>query len=182
MDYRLELRADCARCQELCCVSLPFDRSDSFAFDKPANAPCHHLRPGGGCRIHGQLLAQRQAGCAAYDCYGAGQAITQKLFAGVSWRDQPATEVAMFEAFRRLKRVNELRLLLHEASRLALSPLREDERALLLSRLEPTQGFSRESLAALELSALEATVHSWLRRLARELSPDRARHRLPLRP
>lgn len=180
MDYRATLRADCQHCQALCCVSLPFDRGEEFGFDKPANAACLHLAPGHGCRIHGELEARGQAGCAAYDCYGAGQRITRELFPGVSWQLEPEARASLFEAFRRLKRVHELRLLLHEASRLSLSGARASERMLLLTRLEPAQGFSRESLAALELPALEADVHAWLRGLSRELSPERARRSLPL--
>ena len=88
MNYRATLRADCARCQALCCVSLPFDRCEMFGFDKPANVSCPHLEPGFGCGIHGELNARGQAGCAGYDCYGAGQHITQELFVGVSWRNQ----------------------------------------------------------------------------------------------
>jgi hypothetical protein len=180
MDYRATLRADCARCQGLCCVSLPFDRSESFGFDKPANEACQYLDASGRCGIHGELEARGQAGCAVYDCYGAGQRITQQLFPGVSWQREPEARTALFEAFRRLKRVHELRLLLHEAQRLAVSPLRARQRELLLARLEPTDGLSRESLAALALPELETAVHAWLRSLSHELSPQRARRNLPV--
>jgi hypothetical protein len=174
------LRADCARCQALCCVSLPFDEGESFGFDKPANAVCRHLGQDFCCRIHRELSARGQAGCAVYDCFGAGQRITQELFAGVSWQREPALRAAMFEAFRRLKRVHELRLLLHEAGRLPLSPPRINERARFLALLEPTPGLSREGLAALALPELETAIHAWLRGLSHELTPERARRSLPL--
>jgi hypothetical protein len=180
MDYRATLRADCARCQGLCCVSLPFDGGESFGFDKPANVACQHLEPGCSCRIHGELLARGQAGCAAYDCYGAGQRITQELFAGVSWQREPAARTSMFEAFRRLKRVHELRLLLHEAGRLELSPAQVTDRERLLARFEPAPDFNVQSLQALDLSGLEDIVRSWLRSLSRALSAERARRSLPL--
>lgn len=180
MDYRATLRGDCARCRGLCCVGLAFDRSEWFAFDKEANESCQHLTQGFRCGIHGELAARGQAGCAAYDCYGAGQRITQDLFAGVCWRNRPETSALVLEAFRRLKRVHELRLLLHEAGRLTLPRLQTAERERLLAQLEPTPDFSRESLAALELTALETAVHAWLRDLSRELSPERARRCLPL--
>lgn len=182
MDYRATLRADCARCQALCCVSLSFDRGEWFAFDKPANATCRHLGPGLACAIHGELETKGQAGCAAYDCYGAGQVITQQVFAGVSWKRATDGGAAMFDAFRRLKRVHELRLLLHEAGRLALPVSRATARRQLLTRLEPPLGFSRESLAAIPLSTLEAAVHAWLRSLAGELAPPPTRRTLPLVP
>ena len=176
------LRADCARCQALCCVSLPFDEGESFGFDKPANTVCRHLGHDFCCRIHGELSARGQAGCAAYDCLGAGQRITQELFAGVSWQREPALRSALFEAFRRLKRVHELRLLLHEAERLPLSPVRISERARFLALLEPPSGLSRQSLAALALPELETAVRAWLRGIAGELTEERARHRLPVLP
>jgi hypothetical protein len=37
------LRAECARCAALCCVTLAFDASDLFAFDKAAGEPCPHF-------------------------------------------------------------------------------------------------------------------------------------------
>jgi hypothetical protein len=181
MDYRLELRADCARCQALCCVSLPFDRGDWFAFDKPANQPCPELHPRLTCGIHEQLRLRGQAGCAEYDCCGAGQRITQELFPGVSWQRQPEARPQLFEAFRRLKRVHELRLLLHAAGRLQLSRPKADERERLLARLEP-EHFSAERLLALDLCELEVVTRSWLRGLSRELSPEQARRSLPLLP
>ena len=180
MDQRAAFRADCARCQALCCVSLPFDEGESFGFDKPANAVCRYLGHDFCCRVHGELWARGQAGCAVYDCLGAGQRITQELFAGVSWQREPAMRSAMFEAFRRLKRVHELRLLLHEAERLPLSPGRIRERARFLALLEPTPGLSRQSLAALPLSELETAIGAWLRDLSGELTEERARRSLPV--
>lgn len=182
MDYRTSLRADCARCRGLCCVSLPFDRGKSFAFDKPANTACRHLSSAFDCRIHDALETRGHAGCANYDCYGAGQVITQQLFAGVSWQREPQVGAVVFEAFRRLKRVHELRVLLHEAGRLALPVSKATEREQLLARVEPPHGFSRESLAALELPTLETAVHAWLRSLSDEPSAERARRSLPVVP
>jgi hypothetical protein len=179
VDHRKALRADCARCQGLCCVSLPFDQSEWFGFDKPANVACRHLAPDCACAIHGELAAHGQAGCSIYDCYGAGQRITQELYAGVSWQRQPAARAALFEAFRRLKRVHELRLLLHEARRLALSPGQTMQLQQLLERLEPVDGFSARSLDTLDLADVEDAARTWLRRLSGDV-PPRTRRSLPL--
>jgi hypothetical protein len=73
----VELAADCARCVGLCCVLLPFQQSADFAFDKAAGEPCRHLTPEHRCRIHEQLYAEGMRGCVAYDCFGAGQSVTQ---------------------------------------------------------------------------------------------------------
>jgi hypothetical protein len=61
----------------LCCILLPFRRSADFAFDKEAGEPCRHLAGDHRCRIHASLLEQGMRGCVAYDCFGAGQTVTQ---------------------------------------------------------------------------------------------------------
>src|SRR3954469_2691884 len=121
MEHGRLFRGDCAKCQALCCVSLSFDRSPWFSFDKPANVSCRHLLPTDRCDLHSQLDTAGHAGCASYDCYGAGQRVTQELFPGFVWRDDPERAWLMFEAFRRLRSVHELSLLLHETKRLPLS-------------------------------------------------------------
>lgn len=70
-----DLVADCDRCAALCCVWLGFDAGPAFGFSKPAGTPCAHLR-GTRCGIHVSLVRRGFAGCAAFDCYGAGQRAT----------------------------------------------------------------------------------------------------------
>ena len=73
----MDLVADCSRCVGLCCVVLPFQRSVDFAFDKAPGEPCRHLAGDHRCTIHDRLLESGMRGCVAYDCFGAGQAVTQ---------------------------------------------------------------------------------------------------------
>lgn len=103
------LYADCTRCIGLCCVLLAFDRGPMFAFDKPAGEPCVHLKPDESCAIHHRLEPEGCAGCARYDCLGAGQAVTA-MFAGRSWRDGAATVREMYDAFVRVRERNRMRL------------------------------------------------------------------------
>ena len=180
MDHRQSLRADCARCQGLCCVSHSFDRSESFSFDKAANEPCRHLGPEHRCAVHARLATVGHSGCAAYDCYGAGQRVVQELYPGQSWRDDAGLAREMFEAFRRLRELHELRFLLHEAGRLALSAALTIERERLLRVLEPTAGFSARTLAALDVVAVHANVRSFLRSLAACMPKGNDRRRLRL--
>jgi Pentapeptide repeats (8 copies) len=123
---RGELRADCARCVGLCCVALAFARSADFAFDKAAGEPCLHLQPDDLCRIHPELRERGFRGCTAFDCFGAGQKVTQQLFGGVSWRNDPSTRAAMFAAFPVVRALHELLWLLDEARSLpAARPIRD---------------------------------------------------------
>ena len=180
VDYRQLLRGDCARCQGLCCVSLPFDRSEWFSFDKAADEPCPYLQPADRCALHARLVEAGHTGCVSYDCYGAGQRVVQELYPGRSWRSDSRVARAMFAAFRRLRDVHELRLLLHEAKRVPMSADQVAERERLLGVLEPQAGISAETLADLDLDALHRTVHILLRSLADCTQRAGGRRRLPL--
>jgi hypothetical protein len=136
------LRPDCGRCAALCCL-LAFDRSELFAFDKPAGRPCRHL-DGHACAIHGERERRGFAGCVSYDCLGAGQRVTQQLFGGRSWRDDPALAGPMLEAFLDLRQIHEWLRLLDATTSLPLDAAqrrtRESlEEALRASRHDPAE-------------------------------------------
>lgn len=174
------LRPDCSRCAALCCVALAFARSPEFAIDKPAASPCPYLRADHRCRIHSALEARGFPGCTRYDCLGAGQRVVQELFAGRSWREHPELSDPMFTAFRALREVHELLLLLHTAARLPLTADQERQRRSFIDELDPTGGWSQASLTAFEQGELGAKVRSFLRTLraaaAAGLRPRRALH------
>ncbi|WP_339950779.1 hypothetical protein [uncultured Albimonas sp.] len=162
---------DCDRCAALCCVALAFDRSDLFAFDKPAGEPCRHLR-GHACRIHDRLADEGFGGCVRYDCLGAGQAVVQEVFAGASWRDDPALLPPMMEAFRAMRRVRDLAQLLEAARRLPLREADAARRDALSAALAPPEGWTSASLAAFERGPLPAEVAAFLRALRAAVRPS----------
>ncbi|MGC4110360.1 MAG: pentapeptide repeat-containing protein [Nocardioides sp.] len=82
------LVADCDRCFALCCVLLPFAAVSGFGIDKPGGTPCPNLADDDRCRIHATLREDGWTGCATFDCFGAGQQVSQVTYAGVSWREQ----------------------------------------------------------------------------------------------
>ena len=110
-----ELRADCTRCVGLCCVAPAFAASADFAIDKPAGQPCPNLQRDFRCGIHGELRGRGFAGCAVFDCYGAGQRIARDTFGGRDWRRSPELAEPMFAAFAVLRQLHELLWYLAEA-------------------------------------------------------------------
>jgi uncharacterized protein YjbI with pentapeptide repeats len=116
------LRADCARCFGLCCVAPAFSASADFAIDKPAGHPCPHLQPDFRCRIHHDLRGQGFRGCAVYDCFGAGQQVSQVTFGGRDWRRDPRAATQMYEVFPVMRQLHEL--LWYLAAALALRAAR----------------------------------------------------------
>ncbi len=84
-----ELRGDCQRCFGLCCVALPFAASADFAVGKDAGTPCRNLQDDHRCGIHARLRQTGFTGCTVYDCFGAGQQVSQVTFGGRDWRSGP---------------------------------------------------------------------------------------------
>lgn len=141
-----DLRADCARCAALCCVALAFDRSALFASDKAAGEPCANLGAKGRCAIHAERAAKGFAGCEAYQCLGAGQAVTQGLFGGKSWQDDPALLGPMMRAFAVLRPAHETLDLLRRATRLSLPEDVLQRLAEIGQALDPEDGWTRDDV------------------------------------
>jgi uncharacterized protein YjbI with pentapeptide repeats len=81
------LRSDCASCFGLCCVLLPFSASAGFGVDKPGGRPCLNLLDDDSCRIHATLREDGWPGCTVFECFGAGQQVSQVTYGGTSWRE-----------------------------------------------------------------------------------------------
>lgn len=90
-------KIDCAKCCGLCCTALYFAKSEGFPQNKAAGVPCQHLCADFKCEIHDELSSRKMKGCMAYDCFGAGQWVTQHVFKGADWRQ--ADKALMFDVF-----------------------------------------------------------------------------------
>jgi uncharacterized protein YjbI with pentapeptide repeats len=124
-DPRSDLRADCSRCAALCCVAPAFSASADFAIDKPAGRPCRNLLRDHRCSIHDNLRGRGFPGCVGYDCFGAGQHITQVVFGGRDWRGDPDLATDMFTLLPVVRQLHEMLWYLADAAeREAARPLR----------------------------------------------------------
>ncbi len=152
-NLRADLRADCSRCVGLCCVALPFTRSADFAYDKPAGEPCVNLREDFRCGIHTTLRAEGFRGCSVFDCFGAGQKVSEVTFAGADWRDDQETARQMFSVLGVMRRLHELLWYLTEAAALpAAAPVAGEVTALREEVAAATLGSGAE-VAAADLTA-----------------------------
>ena len=103
------LRADCQNCFALCCVALPFTASADFAITKAGGEPCRNLLADHRCGIHADLRTKGFPGCTVFDCFGAGQKVSQVTFAGPDWRSAaPDDRRRMFDAFMITRQLHEL--------------------------------------------------------------------------
>ncbi len=115
-----ELKEDCSRCAALCCLAYPFEAEEDFALLKEPDHPCPNLGQGFRCTIHADLIPCGFGGCVAYSCAGAGQRVTQILFDGETWLEDPDLLHHMTYALRVLRPIHEALLVLQEIAALDL--------------------------------------------------------------
>jgi hypothetical protein len=163
---REELRADCASCVALCCVAPAFTASADFAINKPAGQPCPNLRTDFRCSIHDRLRPAGFSGCAAFDCFGAGQKVTQHTFGGRDWRSDPALAGPMFAAFSVMRALHELLWYLSEALELPHTEPFHDELGELFALTERSTHSGHAELAALDVNEHRAEVNAVLLRVS----------------
>jgi uncharacterized protein YjbI with pentapeptide repeats len=143
---RDSLRADCANCVGLCCVALAFAKSADFAIDKDTGEPCTNLQHDFRCGIHPVLRQRGFKGCTVFDCFGAGQKVTQLTFAGESWREAPDSGQLMFAVFPIVRELHELLWYLNEAAAMPQTrPIREE----LLEAYAETERLTTEPAEAI---------------------------------
>jgi len=159
----VDLRADCSRCSGLCCVAPAFRRSADFAIDKPAGVACLHLADDHRCTIHDRLAPSGFPGCVAFDCFGAGQRLTQQTFGGRDRRTDPGVAAPILAAFPVLRGLHELLWYLREALTWTVPPdVRRDLQALL-HLVEAAAASAAPELIATDVAVLRGRAAGLLR-------------------
>ncbi|KYG26061.1 pentapeptide repeat-containing protein [Alkalihalobacillus trypoxylicola] len=109
------LKSDCLQCIGLCCVALPYSKSTDFPLDKKEGQQCTHLQENNRCGIHNQLRKKGFRGCVSYECFGAGQHVTQNLYKGLDWRRDTDIKDEMFTVFTKVQQMHEMLMYLEQA-------------------------------------------------------------------
>jgi len=135
-------------------VALTFSVSADFAIDKDAGEPCPNLQTDFRCGIHQKLRDEGFRGCTVYDCFGAGQKISQVTFGGRDWRQAPETAEQMFGLLQIMRQLHEMIWYLTAA--LALQQTRPIHADLRVS-LDHTERLTRSDPAA--LMELDVAAH-----------------------
>jgi len=166
IDYYSSYKPDCENCFGLCCVALPFGKSAEFAEDKEGGKPCKNLGEDYLCGIHQHLRPKGYKGCTVFECFGAGQKVSQFTFKGVTWRDSPAVAKDMFKVFPIMQQLHEMFCYLDEALQLKsaiglkaelTNAFKETKR---LSELEPAE------IMELYIPAHRAVVNELLKQVS----------------
>ncbi|MCX4667902.1 pentapeptide repeat-containing protein [Streptomyces sp. NBC_01381] len=162
-----DLRADCGSCFGLCCVALTFAKSSDFPVNKAAGTPCTNLQQDFRCGIHQDLRQRGYSGCTVYDCFGAGQKVSQGTFDGVDWQQGgKGAAREMFDVFPVMRQLHELLWYLTEAAQLPQArPIRTDIERALAETERLTQGTPAE-VAATDVAAHREGVGALLLRVS----------------
>ncbi|MCX5198804.1 pentapeptide repeat-containing protein [Streptomyces sp. NBC_00249] len=173
------LQADCGNCFALCCVALPFAKSADFAVNKSAGTPCKNLQQDFRCGIHTRLRDTGFQGCTVFDCFGAGQQVSQVTFGGRDWRAHPETRAEMFEVFPVMRQLHELLRYVAEALTLpAAAPVHPGLREAL-TRTRQLVDADAHTLTALDVPALRQEINTLLLKtseLVRAKTPGRKKN------
>ncbi|WP_030438651.1 pentapeptide repeat-containing protein [Actinoplanes subtropicus] len=164
------LEADCASCVGLCCVAPAFAKSSDFAITKAAGQACPNLGGDFRCGIHERLEDKGFHGCVVFDCFGAGQRISQETFPGQDWKSAPE----MLGLLAVVRQLHELMWLLTEALKLdaaeRVHPKLRDE----LARIDHLAGGTPAQLKGLDVDGERQKVNPLLQKasqLARAGTP-----------
>jgi uncharacterized protein YjbI with pentapeptide repeats len=135
-----------------------------FAINKNAGQPCPNLKPDFRCGIHTHLRRQGFRGCTVYDCFGAGQKVSQVTFGKHNWRGDLETAKQMFAVFPIIRDLHELLWYLTEA--LTLQPARplHSELSLALKETERLTYLAPDALMELDVAAHRQGVNALLLR------------------
>lgn len=147
------LVSECSSCFGLCCVLLPFSASAGFGVDKPGGRPCLNLLDDDRCGIHASLREDGWPGCTVFECFGAGQQVSQVTYSGVSWREQ-GNLAEMGAVLSVMRQLHEMLVHLSEVERRSPDPAATAAR----TEIEQLTTAAPEPLLTLDLDELQDRV------------------------
>lgn len=158
----IDYKADCENCFGLCCVALPFIKSADFAVDKDGGVPCKNLQDDYRCGIHEGLRGKGYKGCTVYECFGAGQKVSQYTYKGRDWREDKDAAKEMFHVFPIMQQLHEMLYYLQEALNLEEARPIHNEIHKVLEETEALARLHPASLMDLNVSNHRVVVNECL--------------------
>lgn len=159
-----KLSIDCKNCCGLCCVALYFAKTEGFPKDKVPGKPCENLMPDFRCAIHSKLINNKLKGCLAYDCFGAGQAVTQSIYQGKDWKTAPEIAQQMFNVFITVWHLHQMLWYLIEASTITFADDQNADISKLILENEEMTRLCPEDILALDIDNYRARVNQVLKK------------------
>ncbi len=165
-----KLTIDCEKCCGLCCVALYFSKSDGFPTDKAAGKPCVNLMSDFSCSIHSKLIECKMKGCLAYDCFGAGQMVTQSIYHGSDWKSMPEISEQMYKVFLIVWQLHQMLWYLVEASSLVSDSDIKSDIDALINENENITKLSPDEILNFDIDKYKSKINNILRNVTKLVS------------
>ncbi|MEH7121945.1 pentapeptide repeat-containing protein [Bacillus sp. JJ1773] len=173
------LKADCENCFALCCVALPYAKCADFANNKDGGTPCPNLQSDYRCSIHSNLRENGFRGCTVYECFGAGQKVSQVTYGGNEWRGKPALAKEMFDVFPIMQQLHEMLYYLYEAIRLEETSSIYDELQTAIEKTENLTYLNSKSILDIDVTAHRALINELLLRTSEQVRAKTSKNPKP---
>jgi len=167
---RDELSIKCEKCSGLCCTALYFAKTEGFPENKPSGKPCKNLMENFRCSIHEDLISSKMKGCLAYDCFGAGQKVTQNIYRQETFRTLPKLADQIFEVYLIVFRLHQMLWYLIEASTIIMDDASKYDIDVLIKENERMTGLQPEEILRLSLKEHHAQVNKILKKVEKQIS------------
>lgn len=174
-DLLAQLHINCEKCCGLCCVALFCAKTDGFPANKIAGIPCQKLMPDFRCEIHSELVQSKMRGCLAYDCFGAGQKVTQNCYPKVNWQTEPQYAKQMFEVFLVIFQLHQMLWYLIEASSFILGETMKMNLDELILENERMTALLPDDILNLDIELYRLKVNEILKEVTKKIALDSAK-------
>ena len=164
------LRIDCEKCCGLCCVALYCMKTDGFPENKAAGVPCRHLRSDFRCDMHECLAEKKMKGCLGYDCFGAGQKVTQKVGENGNWKTNPEKAKEQFQVFAVVFQLHQMAWYLLEALTLTTDQKQQTEITALIAKNEQLSAAAPDEILSTDVAAYREKVNGILKQVSRQVA------------
>lgn len=160
------LKVECSQCSGLCCTALFFSKIDGFPENKIAGKPCSKLQNNYMCKIHNELDKRNMKGCIGYDCFGAGQHVTQFIYKGETWRTSQSKAEEIFNVFTIIFQLYQIRYFLEESRIIISAKKLRSEIENLINENEEFCNSTPESVLDIDIENYRNKVNSTLKRVS----------------
>ncbi|MGL5615254.1 MAG: pentapeptide repeat-containing protein [Sarcina sp.] len=164
-----EFKIDCFKCSGLCCTALFFSKIDGFPENKVAGKPCSSLKNDYSCSIHKDLEKRNMKGCMGYDCFGAGQFVTEKVYKGESWRTLKNKSEEFFNTFTIAFQFYQVSYYLEEARIIAVAKEFHEDIDKLIKENEFFYDSNPEDIIAFDIEKYREKANVILKRVSKSV-------------
>ena len=132
--------------------------------DKEPGQPCPYLQQDFRCSIHQGLRERGLKGCSSFDCFGAGQKVSQITFKNIDWKSNPESAEQMFKAFLIMRQLHEMLWYLREALTLEAAGVIHEDLGAMDEKIQKLTMLVPAKLFQLNVSTLRSEVSPLLDR------------------